>query len=320
MAKTPKDEKAARLAADVLAGDRRALALALTVMESGRKPAAELYARIGKRIGNALVVGFTGPPGCGKSTLINAYVTEMRRRGKTVAIAAVDPSSPVSGGSILGDRLRMTDHTGDKGVFIRSFPSGGHLGGLTAHIDRVIDLLDAAGWDIIVVETVGTGQSEVDVADLAHVKIVINVPGLGDDIQALKAGILEIADILVVNKADLPSADAAVLQLDAMLHMRAASRKNTPVYKTVALSGEGVDALADEIESRERPRDGTARKAARRTRLRRLLTRAAVRLAGSEIDALPEGEFDKLTASVLDGTLELDKAAATLLSKVEPKT
>ncbi len=316
-AKTAASIKPNKLASDLIAGDRRALAKALTLMESKLGPGAELHTPMQEHVGNGVVVGFTGPPGCGKSTLINAYVSELRRRDKTVAVAAVDPSSPISGGSILGDRLRMTDHGGDDGVFIRSFASGGHLGGLNAHMHRIIDILDAAGWNVIIVETVGTGQSEIDIADLAHVKVVINVPGLGDDIQAIKAGILEIADILVVNKADLPAADLTAMQLDAMLRLRMTSRKDTPVIKTVATRGDGIKELADTIANMGSKLDKKGRADASRARLRRLLIRAAGQMLDDKIALLPEGELDELSKAVLDGKLDFDKATAKLLRKAK---
>ncbi len=162
--------------------------------------------RICASAGRAAVIGFTGAPGAGKSTLIDAYIGGARARGRTVAVAAVDPSSPISGGAILGDRVRMQRHAEDPGVFIRSVASRGHLGGLWENIHRIVDVMDAAGRDVIIIETVGTGQSEVEVAEIADVCVVVNAPNMGDDVQAMKAGVLEIADVLVVNKADLPLA------------------------------------------------------------------------------------------------------------------
>jgi LAO/AO transport system kinase len=183
----------------LLAGDRAALARAITAVENETAEAPLVLKAIRPALGRASVVGFTGAPGAGKSTLVSAYVAELRRRNLGVGVVAVDPSSPITGGALLGDRIRMTAHATDPGVFIRSLASRGHLGGLSRTASRVIDVMDAAGKDVVLVETVGAGQSEVEIADVADVRVVVLAPGLGDEIQAIKAGILEIADILVVN-------------------------------------------------------------------------------------------------------------------------
>ena len=195
------------------------------------------------------VVGFTGAPGVGKSTLINAYTALCRSQDRSVAVVSVDPSSPISGGAILGDRLRMAEHAQDEGVYIRSLASRGHLGGLCRNIDQVIRVIDTAGWDVIVLETVGTGQSEVEVASIADVKVVVNAPGMGDSIQAMKSGILEIADILVVNKADLPHAGQTSKELRAMLRLRSNSTATVAVIETVATSHAGIDELSAAIDA-----------------------------------------------------------------------
>ncbi len=232
----------------LLAGDRLALARAITAVESEGGAAAPVLRALYPHLGRARVVGVTGAPGAGKSTLVNAYIAELRRRGQTVGVVAVDPSSPLSGGAILGDRIRMTAHSGDPGVFVRSLAARGHLGGLSRAASRVIDVMDAAGRDVVVVETVGAGQSEVEVAEIAETKIVVAAPGLGDEVQALKAGILEIADILVVNKADMPSARSTAAQLEAALALMEARTWRRPVLLTMALRGEGIAALADAVE------------------------------------------------------------------------
>lgn len=195
------------------------------------------------------VVGFTGAPGVGKSTLINAYIALCRSQDRSVAVVSVDPSSPISGGAILGDRLRMAEHAQDDGVYIRSLASRGHLGGLCRNIDQVIQVIDTAGWDVIVLETVGTGQSEVEVASIADVKVVVNAPGMGDSIQAMKSGILEIADILVVNKADLPQAGQTSKELRAMLRLRSNSAATVAVIETVATSHTGIAELSTAIDA-----------------------------------------------------------------------
>jgi LAO/AO transport system kinase len=207
------------LAHDILKGSRRALARALTVVENGREGVKDLMSTLYPHTGRAWVIGVTGAPGTGKSSLVSAVALAYRKAGKTVAIVAVDPTSPFTGGAILGDRIRMRDLSGDSGVFIRSMATRGSLGGLSRTTRDAVRVLDAAGFDIILIETVGAGQSEVDIARAAQTTLVVEAPGLGDDVQAIKAGILEIADILVVNKADRPGADNTVRALRAMLEL-----------------------------------------------------------------------------------------------------
>ena len=199
------------------AGERRAISRAVTELERLSAAAPRLLEAMQPHLGHALVIGFTGPPGAGKSTLINAYTQHLRAEGKSIGIIAVDPSSPISGGAILGDRIRMTATLDDDGVFMRSLASRGHLGGLCPAAVRVIDALDAAGKDIVLLETVGTGQTDIDVAEVADVRVVITAPGLGDDIQAMKSGLLEIADVLVVNKADREGAERTLQHLKGAL-------------------------------------------------------------------------------------------------------
>jgi LAO/AO transport system kinase len=205
--------------AAVVAGDRRALARLLTQIENGAPTADAALAALFAHTGRAHLIGITGPPGTGKSSLVSALAQVYRRAGLTVAIVAVDPSSPFTGGAILGDRIRMRDLAGDPGIFIRSMASRGSLGGLASASADVVRALDAAGFDRILIETVGAGQTEVDIARAAQTTVVVEAPGLGDDIQAIKAGLLEVADVLVVNKADLPGADAAVRALRASLDL-----------------------------------------------------------------------------------------------------
>jgi LAO/AO transport system ATPase len=236
----------------VLNRSRPALARAITLLENDRPGAIELMAELAPRCGRAHVVGVTGAPGAGKSTLINALLGEFTKRGRSVAVVAVDPSSPISGGSILGDRLRMDEHGNRDDVFIRSVSSRGHLGGLSKTTGRVIDVFDAVGFDVVIVETVGAGQSEVEIRHFADSNIVVCPPGLGDDVQAIKAGIIEIADLLVVNKADLPQAERTMLDLTTATHLRHRSDWQVKVLRTVATSGEGVPSLVDAIEEHGR--------------------------------------------------------------------
>ena len=227
------------------ARDRRFVAAAITELERLTPRVTQLLEALQPHLGKALVIGFTGPPGAGKSTLVNALIRVLRAHDKTVGVIAVDPSSPVSGGAILGDRIRMTAALDDDGVFVRSLASRGYLGGLSPAAVRIIDALDAAGYDVIILETVGTGQNEIDVAEVADVRVVISAPGLGDDIQAMKSGLLEIADILVVNKGDREGAERTLQQLVGALSIRAGAAAKVPVLKTTATTGAGVEDLDD---------------------------------------------------------------------------
>lgn len=237
------------LLAPVLAGDRRSIARAITTMEVEGPASGALRAGLARHVGRAHVIGITGAPGAGKSTLINALLGELLARGRRIGVVAVDPSSPVTGGAVLGDRVRMGEHGSDDRVFIRSVAARGHLGGVSRQTAQIIDVLDAAGFDTIIVETVGTGQSEVEIAGLADTKVVVCAPGLGDDVQAIKAGILEIADILAVNKGDSPLALDTERSLRDMLRLRRRREWEVGVVRTTATTREGVAALADAIEA-----------------------------------------------------------------------
>ena len=237
----------ADLVARALGGDRRALARLLTILEAGGADAIVAMRAVYPHAGAAHVVGLTGPPGSGKSTLVAALARHYRAQGVRVGVIAVDPTSPYSGGALLGDRVRMLDLTNDEGVFVRSVASRGTLGGLAAATLALTAALDAAGYSRILVETVGVGQAEVAVARLAETTIVVSVPGLGDEVQALKAGLLEVADVLVVNKADRPDAERTLAELHVLQSLAPPTAWQPPVLATIATRGEGVAALAEEI-------------------------------------------------------------------------
>jgi LAO/AO transport system kinase len=236
------------LAERVLAGHVPSAARVIRRLEDrddeGREALAELYPQSGR----AQIVGITGPPGAGKSTLVDRLISVLRSRGKSVGVLAIDPTSPYSGGAILCDRVRMQSHAADKGVFIRSMATRGQLGGLARAADDAAVVLDAMGFDVILIETVGVGQDELDIVKLAHSTIVVCLPGAGDEIQAIKAGIMEAADLFVLNKADLPGAEEAESHLSTLVHLEAGEgRWERPVLRAVAETGEGVPAVCDAL-------------------------------------------------------------------------
>jgi len=254
----------------ILQGDLRAVGRLITMVENANPGAVAALKALYPHTGHAYVIGVTGPPGSGKSTLADRITGELRELGKTVGIVAVDPTSPFTGGAILGDRLRMQRHSLDEGVFIRSMASRGHLGGLSRATNDVVDVLDAMGKDYILIETVGVGQAEVDIMRTAHTTLVVAVPGLGDEIQAIKAGIMEIGDLFVVNKADREGAERTVLEIEMMLeHGQSDDGWRPKIFKTVASRGEGIEALTHGVlEHREFlfEEDGHGRKRRERTR------------------------------------------------------
>lgn len=242
-------ESIERWAAQVRAGGTRAISRGITAIENHDPRAEALLEALFPHTGGAFVVGVTGAPGTGKSTLVDRLAAEYRRHGKTVGIIAVDPTSPYTGGAILGDRIRMQGHASDEGIFIRSMATRGFLGGLARATADVGLLLDAAGKQIILIETVGVGQDEIDIVRLADCTLVLLVPGLGDDVQSLKAGLMEIADIFVVNKAEREGADRLAQQIEAMLHLAARSGKwAQPILRTTASESIGIEALVQTIE------------------------------------------------------------------------
>jgi len=237
------------LAADVLAGRYRALAKAISLVERDDPEAERLLAELYPSTGRARIIGVTGSPGAGKSTLVASMAKHYRAQGKRVGIVAVDPTSPFTGGAILGDRIRMSDLYTDRGVFIRSMATRGFLGGLARATNDVVDILDASGFDVVLVETVGVGQDEVEVVRTVQTNLVILVPGMGDDIQAIKAGIMEIGDIFVVNKADRPGADKTVTEVTMMMSLvEEHGDYIPPIVKTVASKGQGIAELDAAIE------------------------------------------------------------------------
>lgn len=288
--------------AQILAGDARALSRAVTLIENRGAGAEELLKAIFPHTGRAFRIGVTGSPGAGKSTLVDRLAARFRAEGKTVGIIAVDPSSPFTGGAILGDRIRMLRHSQDDGIFIRSMATRGYLGGLAQSTGDVSLLLDAAGKDVILVETVGVGQGEIEVVRLADCTLVVLTPGMGDDVQNLKAGLMEIGDIFVINKADREGANQFEQQLLAILSLVSErDRRKAPVVRTVATQDEGTDELARQIARFREHRESDPQRCARQQSywrewlLRLLQTRLAERALAK---GLGEAEFARLAADV----------------------
>src|SRR5687768_9062752 len=293
-------------------GGRRPLARMLTRIENGDPTIRPLLPELFSAGHGAHIVGITGPPGSGKSTLVNALIGEWRRRGRRVGVLAVDPSSPYTRGAILGDRIRMMEHAADPDVFMRSMASRGELGGLAATTWIAAAALDAAGYDPVLIETVGAGQSEVEVARLAETTVVVEVPEMGDEVQAIKAGLLEVADIIAVNKGDRPGADRAARQLRAVLSTAGGrvERKPPPVMVTTATTGDGVAALADAVEAhRARAREPLAARERASSQVRRALADLAARRAAEAPD------WEKTLRSVADRELDPLTAAERLLGE-----
>ncbi len=304
------------LADRVLAGEARAIARAMTLVENEDPAAAGLIAAIFAHTGRAYVIGVTGPPGAGKSTLVDRMAGELRKRQQSVGIIAVDPTSPFTGGAVLGDRVRMQRHAGDAGVFVRSMATRGHLGGLARATADLALVLDAAGRDIVIIETVGVGQDEVDIVRTADVSIVTLVPGTGDDVQALKAGLMEIADIFVVNKSDREGADRLVSAVESnlSLHAYGAREWRPPILKTVASAGEGIVAVLDAVET-FRGRAADARDSRQRARseyrLRELVSTRF--MSHLEAHVLADGELARIVERIAARELDPYTAADTLL-------
>ncbi|CAN5166536.1 methylmalonyl Co-A mutase-associated GTPase MeaB [soil metagenome] len=306
------------LVADARAGQRRALARLLTLVEDGTEERLRGIVRLlHPHAGGAQLVGVTGPPGVGKSTLTSAMVTRWRGRGRRVAVLAVDPSSPFSGGALLGDRVRMQDHALDEGVFVRSMASRGQLGGLSWAAPQALLVLDAVGFDVVVLETVGVGQAEVEVASVADTTVVTLAPGMGDSVQVAKAGILEVADVFCVNKADRAGAERTVHELREMQRL-GHGEWLAPICRTVASTSEGVAELVDAVDGHHGWLSGDGRLQRRRADRARLQLRELAlgavrrRLAG----VAGGGLFDDLAARVARGELDPYTAADRLVARL----
>jgi LAO/AO transport system kinase len=314
------------LAQRVLDGDARAVARAISLIEHESAAGAELVRRVFPSTGRAYLVGVTGPPGSGKSTLVDRLTTEIRKTSRTVGVVAVDPTSPFTGGAILGDRVRMQAHAGDAGVFIRSMATRGHLGGLARATSEVALVLDAAGTDVVLIETVGVGQDEIDIVRTADVSIVTLVPGSGDEVQALKAGIMEIADIFVVNKADREGADRTAASIEANLSLQtfAPGEWRPPIVQTEATTGRGVPELLETIErfrAHTAGSQGKRRRARAEFRVRELLAHRFVQHIEQRV--LDAGEFehvlDRIAAREVDPYTAVDEIFERALKGATPK-
>jgi GTPase len=311
------------LAERLLGGDKRALARAISLVENGDPAGAELVAELYPRTGSARIVGFTGPPGVGKSTMIGSLVKELRDRERRVAVLSIDPSSPFTRGALLGDRIRLSEHFLDEGVFIRSMASRGALGGLAEATLQSALVMDAAGFDDILLETVGVGQAEIDVVDHADTVVLALMPGSGDSIQALKAGVMEIPDVIVVNKAEHPLTDTMVREVRTALSLGPSGDWKVPIVKTVAPEGKGIPELLEAIESHRAHVVETGTLEERRARNLRseVLGLAAARMRRElELRVAEDPEVAALLASVVRRETDPATAAATLLERSKART
>lgn len=300
----------------LLHGDKRACARLITLVENDAPEATHALKELYPYTGKAHIVGVTGPPGAGKSSLVDKLTQYYRDQEKTVGVIAVDPSSPFTGGALLGDRIRMQDRATDSGVFIRSMGTRGHMGGLALATKDAVKILDAFGKDVIIVETVGTGQDEVDIIKAADTVVVVTMPSMGDDIQAIKAGILEIGHIFVVNKADLDYADKAVMELEMMLDFNSQKKWHPPVLQTVANMGEGITELAEAIESHidYLKKEGLLEKE-RRTKVETELIEVLNQYIVKEIleKTRKTHEFDDMVTCIVQREMDYHTAAENLL-------
>jgi LAO/AO transport system kinase len=313
-----------RIADRILAGDTRAVARLITDIDDDMPGVREILKELYPHTGKAYIIGITGAPGVGKSTLVDQMLVHLREEGKTVGVIAVDPTSPFSGGAILGDRIRMQRHTNDKGIFIRSLATRGHFGGLTRSTRSAIDVLDAMGKDYIIVETVGVGQDEIEIVKSAHTTVIVVIPGMGDDIQAIKAGILEAGDIFVINKSEREGSGKTLNDLRTMIKMDQKKDKKDdwlpPVLETEAIADKGIKELLAEIEKHRRH----LVRSSGDMNLKRRKDRARVELAEmiksrllQEVFAsiTEEGEFEKAVESILQGETDPYTASDELILK-----
>jgi len=308
------------LVARVRGGERRAIARMLSRAESGSAEAREALDLLYRGAGRAHVVGITGVPGSGKSTLVAKLIAAVLDTGRKIGVVAIDPSSPFSGGSILGDRIRMSEVTSHPSVFVRSMATRGALGGLAHGTFEAVDVLDAAGYDMVFIETVGVGQDEVDVVRAAHTTVVVSAPGLGDDVQAIKAGILEIADVHAVSKADKPEADQTVTELKSMLALalpRAGLKRAVPVIRTSAARGEGIVELLTAIDAHREHLIASGQYEKRRQSIReRRMLKAAEQVLHEAFERNRQGCMADLVAELAAGTLSPQGAARRLLAQI----
>jgi LAO/AO transport system kinase len=314
----PLPTTAAELAERLLAGEKRALARAISLVENDDPEGWALVREVFPSTGRAAVIGFTGPPGVGKSTLIGALVKSARGRDRTVAVLSIDPSSPFTKGALLGDRIRLTDHFLDPGVFIRSMASRGSLGGLSEATLQAALLMDAAGNDDVLLETVGVGQAEVDIIDHADTVVLVLMPGSGDSIQALKAGVMEIPDVIVVNKSDHPLTDTMIREIRGVLSLGPRTSWRVPIVRTEASRGEGVEELVEKLEEhREHIRaEGTLEERRRRNLRNEVLELTTIRLRRRLEESIRSDEsVQQLLDEVVARKLDPASAAAKLLER-----
>jgi LAO/AO transport system kinase len=298
-----------QLAKSVASGDRSSLARAITLVENNEKEAVLLLDLLSKKTGGSFVLGVTGPPGTGKSTLVDRLISAYRAKGLKVGVVAIDPTSPISGGALLGDRIRMMGHATDQGVYIRSMASRGWSGGLARSTAPVVQLMDAAGLEVILIETAGIGQSDIEVVGIAHAVMVVFMPGMGDDIQVLKAGLMEIGDIYVVNKSDIEGADLMVINI---MSLAGNTKSRAPVVvKVSALKGEGLDGLVESIEQlRAKFSEGSS--GLRIRSIRGMILELAKSNVLEDFKHNSESRVDKLALEVLNGKLTVNDAARRL--------
>lgn len=299
----------------VINADKRSIARLITLIEEQSDEARNLLKQLYKFTGNAITIGITGPPGAGKSSIVNLLAKKLRESNKKVGILAIDPTSPFTGGALLGDRIRMQDLTLDEGIYIRSMGSRGSLGGLSRASYDAVKVLDAAGMDYIIIETVGVGQSEVDIIKLADIVILVLIPGMGDDIQAIKAGIMEIADIFVVNKSDLDGTDRLVTEIQMNLDLNPdKSKSKPPIVKTVALTGEGIDELKNTIfhTQKQFQEQGLLNKK-RKKRINQELRELIREIHLSQIASSFETKIDGFTEKIFNKEVDPISAAVAIL-------